>query len=217
MAAHRWFHPHHWMKEDELGYFAPKTWEFWRNLLLCLCIFSIVGHWLEWPYCAFMGISFGIVDHGYAVWADPWYVPYWVYGIGAVAMTLFLEPFKEFIVTRCKTWWGALLLSFVLCVAIAAVLETGIGLLINQPDAAGEYPFWDNSQLPLNILGQGWLINDLVIGVVATLYLWVLYPLICRGLRAVKHTTSNLIAAAIITVFIGCCAASYFIPGLAVV
>ena len=29
-----------------------------------------------------------------------------------------------------------------------------MGFLLNQPDAAGNYPLWDNSQLPGNILGR---------------------------------------------------------------
>jgi uncharacterized membrane protein len=196
-------------KSDEIGYFAPKTWEFWRGLIICFCAGCILGHWVEIPYCTFMDYFFGIVDETYAVWSDPWYHPYWVYGFGAVAMTLVFEPFKERFVVRRKTLFGALLEFYVCAVALSCALELVMGLLINQPDEAGLYPYWDNSQLPLNVLGQAWLVNDLVIGLGATLYLWVLYPLIMRGLLALRPSVANGVFALIVVGFVICCAISY--------
>lgn len=197
-------------KEDEIGYFAPKTWGFWRSVIASFCIFTIVGHWLEIPYCMFMDYFFGIVADDYAVWTDPWYHPYWVYGFGSVAITFLIEPLKESIVKRRRTLAGALLETFITCVTIAAVLELVIGLMINQPDSTGKYPFWDNSGLPLNIFGQAWLVNDIVIGFVAVIYVWVLYPLVCEGFILLKsERKANLVLAIIVIVFLGCCTASY--------
>lgn len=173
------------------GRIAALTWEFWRCMVVCFCVFAWVGHWLEIPYCSFMS-QFGIVDENYAVWHEPWFTPYWVYGIGAVAMTFVLEPFKDAIVNRRKTKAGAVLETFVYAVVIAAVLETVIGLIINQPDEFGVYPYWDNSVLPLNILGQGWLVNDIVIAVMAMLYLWVFYPIIDKGLLKMPQWLANV-------------------------
>lgn len=51
-----------------------------------------------------------------------------------------------------------------------------MGLMLNQPDAAGEYPLWDNSQLSLKVLGQAWLVNDIGLGGIATLYTWLFTP-----------------------------------------
>lgn len=197
-------------KEDEIGYFAPKTWGFWRSVIASFCIFTIVGHWLEIPYCMFMDYFFGIVADDYAVWTDPWYHPYWVYGFGSVAITFLIEPLKESIVKRRRTLAGALLETFITCVTIAAVLELVIGLMINQPDSTGKYPFWDNSGLPFNIFGQAWLVNDIVIGFVAVIYVWVLYPLVCEGFILLKsERKANLVLAIIVIVFLGCCTASY--------
>ncbi len=197
-------------KEDEIGYFAPKTWGFWRSVIASFCIFTIVGHWLEIPYCMFMDYFFGIVADDYAVWTDPWYHPYWVYGFGSVAITFLIEPLKESIVKRRRMLAGALLETFITCVTIAAVLELVIGLMINQPDSTGKYPFWDNSGLPLNIFGQAWLVNDIVIGFVAVIYVWVLYPLVCEGFILLKsERKANLVLAIIVIVFLGCCTASY--------
>lgn len=205
---------HDAVKADELGYFQPRTWAFWRSLLVSLMLFSIVGHWCEMPYCRLMDHLFGIVADDYAVWHDPWYVPYWVYGIGAVVMTLAIEPLKEIIVSRRKTLWGALLETFVLAFALSALLETGIGLLINQPNELGQYPFWDNSSLPGNILGQGWLVNDFFIGLLAVVYVWVFYPLICRLFAALKPVAANWTFAVLCLLFAAACVFSY-VPGLA--
>jgi len=201
------------LERQRKGYFAPHTWAFWRGLIVCFCVFSLVGHLLEFPYCTFMG-NFGIVSTGYALWTDPWFHPYWVYGIGAVVMTLALEPFKESLFRRCKTVGGALLVTFVVMVILAMLMELLIGELVNQPDAAGVYPYWDNSRLPLNIAGQAWLVNDLAIGAAAMLYLWVLYPLICEGFARLSPRAANIVFGVIVAVFAGCCIASYSILSL---
>ncbi|RSX55942.1 putative ABC-transporter type IV [Bifidobacterium dolichotidis] len=193
----------------ESGYYQPRTWFFWRTLIVCLAVFSLVGHWLEIPYCTAMNNMFGIVSDDYAVWHDPWFVPYWVYGIGAVAMTLIVEPLKEWIIRRRKTLGGALLESFIIMVALAAVLETGIGLIINQPDAQGVYPFWDNSVLPGNILNQGWIVNDFFIGIVAMVYVWLLYPLICQAFKHMSEDWANIVFAIIVVAFLVCVAVTY--------
>lgn len=196
-------------EDDEIGYFAPRTWQFWRALIVCFCLFSIVGHWLEIPYCFFMDQFFGIVEDDYAVMSDPWYHPYWVYGIGAVVMTLIMEPLKEHFIMARRTLWGALVQSFVAAVLLAMAMELVIGLLVNQPDAAGEYPYWDNSQLPFNVLGQAWLVNDLFIGVAAMLYVWIAYPLICEGFSLLRPQAANVVFGLIVAGFAICCVVSY--------
>lgn len=196
-------------EDDQIGYFAPRTWQFWRALIVSFCVFSIVGHWLEIPYCFVMDQCFGIVEDEYAVLSDPWYHPYWVYGIGAVAMTLIMEPLKERFIVARRTLAGALLQSFVVAVLLAMALELVIGLIVNQPDAAGEYPYWDNSRLPFNLLGQAWLVNDLFIGIAAMLYVWIAYPLICAGFEALRPRVANVVFAIIVVGFAICCVVSY--------
>lgn len=188
--------------KDEEGNYEITTWEFWRCLFVCFCLFAWLGHFLEIPYISFMRFFPGVVKPDYAALHEPWYYPYFVYGIGAVAMTLLLEPFKESIVRRRKTVWGGMLETFVYTTLIAMILETTIGLIINQPNAAGVYPFWDNSHLPLNILGQGWLINDIVIGVIAVVYLWLFYPLINYALKRMSPWMANIFCFGLVTLFI---------------
>lgn len=200
----------HLSKNDEIGYFAPRTWAFWRTVITCFCLMCLLGHLLEIPYCMTMDSMFDIVDETYPVWTDPWYHPYWVYGFGAVVMTLAIEPFKEKFIVRRKTVWGALLECFVVVVALACMLELIIGLLVNQPDAiTGIYPYWDNSQLPGNVLGQAWIVNDIAIGIAAMIYLWIIYPLICRLYAWVRPKVANIIFGIIVICFIACCSVSY--------
>jgi uncharacterized membrane protein len=125
-------------------------------------------------------------------------------------MTLVFEPFKERFVLRRKTLAGALLEFYVCAVALSAFLECVIGWLVNQPDATGAYPYWDNSQLPFNIFGQAWLVNDMVIGLMSVLYLWVCYPLIMRGLLALRPRVANWAFAVVVLGFALCCLLSYF-------
>lgn len=111
---------------------------------------------------------------------------------------------------RRKTLWGAFLECFVAAILIAMVLELVMGWLVNQPDpVTGEYPFWDNSQLPGNVLGQAWLVNDFFIGLVAMLYVWVVFPLVCEGFMHLSPKAANVVFALIIVGFGLCCLASY--------
>lgn len=200
---------HRITEHDEIGYFAPRTWPFWRALIVCFCLGALAGHWLEIPYCLLMDRCFGIVSEGYPVWTDPWYHPYWVYGVGAVVMTLVIEPLKERLIMRRRTLAGAVLESFAVTVVLSMLLELVIGLLVNQPDAAGEYPYWDNSDLPLNVLGQAWLVNDVLIGLVAVVYVWVIFPLVCEGFARLRPPVANGLFAILVTGFAACCAVSY--------
>ena len=202
-------HTHKITAKNEVGFAAFRTWPFWRAIVVAFCVGCIVGHWLEIPYCMFMNYFFGIVDPDYAVWTDPWYHPYWVYGVGAVFMTLLVEPLKERIILRRKTLWGALLETFLIVVFLSMLMELIIGLIVNQPDASGEYPYWDNSQLPLNVLGQAWLVNDVFIGLAAMLYVWVLYPLICEGFSLLRPPMANIMLVVIVVGFAAACTGSY--------
>lgn len=183
------------------GRLAITTWPFWRQLIIVFCLFCWIGHAAEVPYCLFMDHFFGIVADDYAIWFEPWYTPYWVYGIGVVAITLIFKPFKRTIYEHTKTWFGRFIETFIYITILAAVLETLIGLIINQPNHLGKYPFWDNSQLPLNIAQQGWLINDIMLGVVGSLYYWVVYPLIEKALNKMPAWAANMVFVVIVVLF----------------
>ena len=194
--------------------FAPTTWAFWRNNIMCFCVNNILGHCLESLYCKVMDKCFGIIDDTYAVKFDPWYHPYWVYGIGGTAMTLIFEPIKERILGRHRSLSGAMLETYAIAVLAAMGMELGFGLLVNRPDEDGpdedgNYPYWDNSKLPLNIFKQAWLVNDLVIGVVAMVHVWLAYPLLCKGMSMLGKRAANAVFAATVGVFAAACVSSY--------
>lgn len=197
-----------WIKGiNSHGFYDLFSWEFWRSLFVNFYLFNILGHWAEIPYCTVMDRLFGIVDENYELWTDPWFKPYWVYGSGVVVMTLVIEPLKEYMMKRRKTVVGAAFETFLIATALAAVMETVFGFICNQPDENGVYPFWDNSQLPGNILGQGWIVNDVVMGVMCVVYVWLAYPLISLGLRKLGSKRANRlfiaasVAFALATVF----------------
>jgi len=189
--------------------FAPKTWAFWRNNIMCFCINNIVGHCLESLYCKIMDKCFGIIDDDYAVKFDPWYHPYGVYGLGGAAMTFIFEPIKEKMLERHGSLSGAVLESYAIAVLAAMGMELGFGLLVNRPDEDGRYPYWDNSKLPLNVFKQAWLINDLVIGAVAMAYVWFAYPLFCKGMSKLGERGANAAFAVTVGTFAAACVSSY--------
>lgn len=97
---------------------------------------------------------------------------------------------------------GAALEFFVTTVLVCMAMELAMGFLLNQPDAAGNYPLWDNSQLPGNILGQAWIVNDISLGAVAMLYTWVIYPLCQKALAKVPIRVMRPVAAIVVVGFV---------------
>ncbi len=195
--------------QDKSILYAPKTWPFWRNNIMLFCVDNVLGHCLESLYCKVMDKCFGIIDDSYAVKFDPWYHPYWVYGFGGLAMTLIFEPLREGMLARHRSMSGVVLETYVIAVLAAMGMELGFGLLVNQPDENGNYPYWDNSKLPLNICKQAWLVNDLVMGTVAVVRTWVTYPLFCKAMSRLSQRAANVVFAATVGVFAAACVSSY--------
>lgn len=198
---------------DEFRYFLPKTWFFWRGIIICFCLSCLLGHWLEVPYCMFMDWAFDVVEDDYDVWTDPLWVPYWVYGVGSAVITLTLFPLKINILEHRKTMVGAILQFFITAVVACAVLELVLGLMINQPDpVTGKYPFWDNSILPFNIFGQAWLVNDIVLGLVASFYVFIFFPFVQKAFSLIKPRTAHRLFIFVLVFFAFVCFLSYVVP-----
>ena len=104
---------------------------------------------------------------------------------------------------------GAALEFFVTTVLVCMAMELAMGFLLNQPDAAGNYPLWDNSQLPGNILGQAWIVNDIGLGAVAMLYTWPIYPLRQKALAKVPIRIMHPIAAIVVVGFVALCVVKF--------
>ena len=158
----------------------PTTWEFWRNMIIYFCLFSIVGHWMEAGLCLFIkyGIVPGIYDPNSGIWRD-YLSPFPVYGAGMVACGLLLYPIKTKLEEKLGGVWKPLLLSFIVNTLVCAVIELILGLTSNQP-VNGVYPLWDYSTMPFNFMGQICLQNTTAFGVVATLMTWAVWPALQR-------------------------------------
>ena len=159
----------------------PRTWSFWRSMIIYFCLFSIVGHWMEAGFCLFIkwGIVPGIYDPNSGIWHD-YLNPFPVYGAGMVACAVLLFPIKNLLEEKLGGIVKPLVASFIVNALVCAVIELVLGLTSNMPDANGVYPLWDYSTMPFNFMGQICLQNTLLFGVVATLMTWVVYPALQR-------------------------------------
>ncbi len=208
------------MPDGSACFFHPRKRWFWQALVTSFCACCLIGHWLEFPYCWMTNSLFGIVDSDYALYIDPWFHPYWCYGFGALGMTLVLEPAKDWLVRKLGSRKKAMPVSFICAVFLAMLMELGIGLLVNQPDATGHYPYWDNSYLPFNVGGQAWLFNDVFIALAAMVYLWLAFPLVAhafiwlQGRKIRSHNAANVFFAIALAIFAACCILSYTILAL---
>ncbi|MEG2369270.1 MAG: putative ABC transporter permease [Raoultibacter sp.] len=187
----------------ETNYYQPKTWGFWRNIIIYFCVFSVVGHWMEAAYCTLIrfGVLPGVYDPNSQIWSD-WLYPFLVYGFGAVACVLLLFPVKNFLQKKIKGIAIPLLISFLVNALVCSLIELAMGLMLNQPLPDGTLPLWDYSDMFCNFMGQVCLQNAIAFGIVATLMTWVIYPGLERFLARFSKDTMNV---AFIAVAIGFC------------
>lgn len=171
----------HEMVLEAWDLYKPRTWSFWRSMIIYYCLFSIVGHWMEAGFCTLImwGIVPGIYDPNSGIWHD-YLNPFPVYGFGMVACAVLLYPLKNVLEDKLGGLWKPLLVSFVLNTLVCSGIELTLGLVQNMPDANGVYPLWDYSTMPFNFMGQICLQNSLLFGVVATLVTWVIFPALQR-------------------------------------
>lgn len=171
----------HQMAVEAWDLYKPKTWSFWRSMIIYFCLFSIVGHWMEAGFCLLIkwGIVPGIYDPTSGIWRD-YLNPFPVYGFGMVACAVLLYPLKNILEDKLGGIWKPLLASFIVNTLVCSAIELTLGLAQNMPDANGVYPLWDYSTMPFNFMGQICLQNSLLFGVVATLITWVVFPVLQR-------------------------------------
>lgn len=150
----------------------PKTWDFWRAMIIYYCLFSIVGHWMEACYCLSIkyGIMPGIYDPTSGIWRD-YLNPFPVYGVGMVACAALLYPVKTKLQDKLGGFIKPMLCSFVFNSLVCGVIELALGLLCNQ-----NLELWDYSNMFCNFMGQICLLNTCLFGAVASLMAWVVYP-----------------------------------------
>ena len=178
------------------GFSRLRTWPFWRTMILYFCIVSVVGHLIEYPYCWLGMTFFGSVDPTSEVLTNP-FKPFFVYGVGVVLCCVLLEPFRGLLLRRFSRTSTALLVFYVVSVFIGMAFELTQGFLQNQP-VDGVYPLWDVSDYPGNILGQAWIVNDIFIGALITLIVWVVLPWANGLVERLNDAAANRLCAIVV-------------------
>ncbi|MDO4841955.1 MAG: putative ABC transporter permease [Phoenicibacter congonensis] len=176
-----------------------RSWRFWCHMVIYFCIFSVVGHWCEWIYCSFNDYFFGIVDPNSGVWSDINY-PFFVYGIGVVIASIVLVPYQKMLLHWRQSGVKAGAHFFIVSVFVAMAAELTQGFIQNRPNEFGVYPLWDNSRLPGNILGQAWIVNDIMIAGLLSVFVWFIYPI---GEKLINKLSDQALFALTITIAIG--------------
>lgn len=184
---------------------APWSVRFWRCMAITFCVFSVVGHWMEIPYCLFMDWAFQIVDDESLVFADPMY-PFLVYGIAAVLCALILIPLREWLIANHPPIRRAVVEFFILAAFSAMAGELIMGWMLNRPDPyTGLYPLWDNSNLPGNVFDQAWIVNDILLGALVTMYVWLLYPALVKLVSLVPREWGWPVTTVVVLSFVTLC------------
>ena len=168
-----------------------KTWTFWRDLLIYFMTFSFLGHWAEILFCRLIiaGVFMGDYDPTNAMLWDQWLFPFSAEGIALAAVVLLLHPVKERLVKAFKgKTLPALVVSFLVNALVCTSIDFLTGITANQ-----DYSLWDYRALPFNFMGQVCLQNSLVYSIAATIIVWVVYPLMDRGLRSMPRSSANML------------------------
>lgn len=190
------------LPHGETNFYRPKTWPFWRNIIIYFCVFSVVGHWMEAGYCTLIrfGLIPGTYDPNSLIWTE-WLYPFCVYGFGAAACILLLYPIKNFLQKKISIPGIPLLLSFIMNALVCSAIELTMGLLLNQPLADGSMPLWDYRDMFCNFMGQICLQNAVAFGFVATLMTWVIYPGLEKLISRVPRDIMNIVFIVTIILF----------------
>lgn len=184
------------------------TGRFWYNMLIYFCVFSVVGHaCIEWPYCWFGATFLDTLEPTAEVLTNP-FKPFFVYGFAMIFIGAFTDPLKDALRERCNKRWQSLLIFYILAVFMGMAGELIQGFLQNQP-VNGVYPLWDVHNLPGNILGQAWIVNDIGFGFVITLATWVIYPACEKLMSALTGRAARINALIILGLFIPLCLVTY--------
>lgn len=174
---------------DEMTGKSWRTWEWWRNLTIHYCSFTIIGHWAEMVFCLFilMGLAAGSFDPSNHMLWDEWLYPFPAEGIAVVFIVVALHPLKEWFLDRCGyRRLPALLLSFLANALVCTSIDFTMGITTNA-----DYHLWNYSDLPFNFMGQICLQNSLVYSIAATIFVWALYPAMERLVHRPSEAMMN--------------------------
>ena len=187
--------------ERDIELFRPREREYWRNLAIYFCVFSVVGHWMEAGYCTLIrfGLLPGIYDPTSQIWSD-WLYPFMIYGIGFDVCALLFFPLKNWLQQKIHVRFVPFVISFVVNAAVCAGIELAMGLMLNQPLPDGSLPLWDYRDMAFNFMGQICLANAIAFGVAASIVTWFVYPALEGLLVRMPKDTVRIVS---VVVFVG--------------
>ncbi|MCL1839451.1 putative ABC transporter permease [Candidatus Saccharibacteria bacterium] len=170
-----------------------KTWRdlvFWRDLLLYFLAFSYVGHFIEmaWAWLAHVVLGRELMTN---ILHNP-LEPYTIYGMGAVLVILIVKPLV-------KKLNHHIVATFVVATLVCAVLECVSSMILVWRH--GYNPYWWYVDQPFNFYGHICLINSLLFGLLATVFLRAIYPLTEKLLRRSNQVVLNIVLLVLLAMF----------------
>jgi len=163
---------------------------FWRDLLLYFFAFAYAGHFVEMGWTWFAHLVFGR-ELNTNILANA-FEPYPIYGTGAVLIILVVRPLV-------KKFKRNIVMTFVVATLACAVLECLSSILLVWQ--YGHNPYWWYADQPLNFYGHICLTNSLLFGLLATVFLRVIYPLTQKILRRGNQMVINIVLVVLAGMF----------------
>lgn len=167
--------------------FAPASpaWHsalFWQKIFIYCWIFSLGGHFFELVWAQLYHFATGDpLWHPLIVTTLPLALPY---GFGIVAIILFVVP----LIKKYKLHPIAV---FVFTMIVASIIEYLCALFVVS--VYGYNRFWDYSHLPFNLHGYISAGSSLVFAVIATAFVFYVYPFCEKWFKHIKPRHINII------------------------
>lgn len=177
-----------------------RSWPYWRDLIIYFIVFSFLGHWAEILFCRLIvaGVFMGGYDPTNAMLWDQWLFPFSAEGTALAMVVVVLHPVKIRLLDKFNgRVLPALACSFLLNAAVCTSIDFLTGMVANQ-----HYELWDYRDMPFNFMGQVCLQNSLVYSVAATLIVWVVYPLMDRGLRKIPRGLLDVLFFGLVGIYV---------------
>ncbi len=138
---------------------------FYRNLLLYFLSLSYLGHYIE-MLIILLAHHLLSAPLNTAILANP-AEPYMIYGTGAILVLVLIRPLT-------RKFNHHPLATYAVATLICTLLELTSSLILTL--RYGKNPYWDYHQMPLNLGGHICLPNSLLFGLLATIFLRLIYP-----------------------------------------
>jgi uncharacterized membrane protein len=157
---------------------AAQLWQqfkFWQKLFIYFWFLSVIGHFIEVIFIWIRHTFFGAPDYHLIVQTITPMAP--PYGIGLVAVILITLPLIKYYKLNPAA-------VFLVNVFVTGAVEYFCALFIVM--SQGYNRFWNYSTEPFNINGYTCLGVSVLFGILATLFIYYIYPLCERTLGRIK-------------------------------